>query len=552
MADTYRLKPTSAKPTGPEPPAKATPEKPPVGGPRPASPPPKPSEPVRRPPAAPPLPPEPERLPIARLTSLDAYRGCIMILLAASGFGIARVAALPADAAVWRRPVATAEGTREPTPDEVAARRDWWRVLGFHFDHPAWRSDFLISRSDDSARESDWRRWGVSAWDLIQPAFMFMVGVSMPFSYRRRTIDGQTPRGRMAHALFRSLLLVLLGVFLATKPGSPTVWVFTNVLAQIGLGYFFVYLLLGRRWWLQGVAVGAILLGYWGAVQYVDWRPLAGADPAQPYDYAAAQADVAKGEVLTGRFAPWSKNGNLAHAVDVRLLNLLADPDSQAMNAWRERLQQGPLGFAGWCQMTLRRCLFSNPERFTANRGGYQTLNFIPSLATMLLGVMCGGVLIGSAGAGRKFFTLLLMAIVCLALGRLLGIYLCPIVKRIWTPSWALFSGGYVIALLALFYLLFDILPFRRLAAPLTIVGMNSLAMYLMGQLLGPFLREKVLRPHLTGLLETLFRADAVLDGSFYWLHPQMFGPIIEATVTLLLFWLIVFWMWRRKVFVRL
>lgn len=541
MVGTYRMKtpegaapPSPAKPTPPSEAEPGTSRRPPA---------------VDKPAPAPP----PAGLPLARLTSLDAYRGCIMILLAASGFGIARFAALPESAAVWHRPVSTADGTREATAEDVAARRAWWQGLAFHFDHPAWRSDFPSFVADDAQPVSDWRRWGVSLWDLIQPAFMFMVGVAMPFSERRRTQAGHTRWQRWRHALWRSLLLVLLGVFLATGSGARhTQWIFTNVLAQIGLGYCFVYLLLGLRWWKQMLAGAAILAAYWGCLQYIDWRPLAGLDPTQPIDPAALGASVENGEVLSGRFAPWSKNANLAHAVDVWLLNLLRDPDQAAMNAWRQKLQAGPLSAAEWIAFTVRRTLFANPERFTFNAGGYQTLNFIPSLVTMLMGAMCGGLLLSPAGPGRKLLLLLAAAVGCLVLGRIAGIYLCPIVKRIWTPSWTLFSGGYVIALLAAFYLLFEILPLRRLAFPLSIVGMNSLAMYLMGQLLRPFAREKIIRPHLTGFLETLFQTDSALDGPAYWLHEEMFGRIIEPCAALAIFWLIVLWLWRQKIFLRL
>lgn len=541
MVGTYRMK----TPEGAAPPSPAKPTPAPEAG----------SGASRRPPAVdkPPPAPLPADMPLARLTSLDAYRGCIMILLAASGFGIARFAALPESAAVWHRPVSTADGTREATAEDVAARRAWWQGLAFHFDHPAWRSDFPSFVADDAQPVSDWRRWGVSLWDLIQPAFMFMVGVAMPFSERRRTQAGHTRGQRWRHVVWRSLLLVLLGVFLATGSGArSTQWIFTNVLAQIGLGYSFVYLLLRLRWWKQMLAGVAILAAYWGCLQYIDWRPLAGLDPTQPIDHAALGASVENGEVLSGRFAPWSKNANLAHAVDVWLLNRLRDPDQAAMNAWRQKLQAGPLSAAEWIAFTVRRTLFANPERFTFNAGGYQTLNFIPSLVTMLMGAMCGGLLLSPAGPGRKLVLLLAAAVGCLVLGRIAGIYLCPIVKRIWTPSWTLFSGGYVIALLAAFYLLFEILPLRRLAFPLSIVGMNSLAMYLMGQLLRPFTREKIIRPHFTGFLETLFQTDSVLDGPAYWLHEEMFGRIIEPCAALAIFWLIVLWLWRQKIFLRL
>lgn len=545
MADTYRLKNNGG---GTSPGAGPAPSPVGAGKATPAA------GPVRRPPVTekPPVEP-PAPLPGGgRLTSLDAYRGCIMILLAASGFGVARLASLPETAPVWHRPVTKPDGVREATAEDVATRRAWWRTAAFHFDHPAWRSDFLISSVENPRLVSDWKRWGVSLWDLIQPAFMFMVGVAMPFSERRRAAAGDSVWRRRRHVLFRAALLVLLGVFLATGRGTHTNWMFTNVLAQIGLGYAFVYALLGLSRAKQAVACVLILGGYWACLQFVDWRPIAGLDPGQPVDHAALGADADKGEVLTGRFAPWTKNANVAHAVDVRLLNLLADPQSAAMNEWRTKAEAGPLSLWERLQWTVRRTLFANPQGFSFNSGGYQTLNFVPSMVTMLLGVMCGGLLLGPGGSGRKFCLLLAGAAVCLVLGRVTGIYLCPIVKRIWTPSWALFSGGYVIALLAAFYFLFDILPLRRLAFPLTVVGMNSLAMYLMGQLMGPFARERIVRPHLTGLLEAVFRTDRELDGPAYWLSDEMFGRVIEPAAVLLIFWLIVYWMYRQKIFLRL
>ena len=114
-----------------------------------------------------------------RLTSLDAYRGFIMITLAASGFGIASFAALEADAPAW-------ENVDYKT----------WQIVGFHFEHPDWRSNFLPTLLSDPARPAAERpeffKTCVSFWDLIQPAFMFMVGVAMPFSYGKRKVVGES------------------------------------------------------------------------------------------------------------------------------------------------------------------------------------------------------------------------------------------------------------------------------------------------------------------------------------------------------------------------
>ena len=94
-----------------------------------------------------------------------------------------------------------------------------WQTLGDQFEHVPWV--------------------GCGFWDLIQPSFMFMVGMSLPFSYARRFAEGQPMIKLGLHAAMRAVLLVFLGVFLASQSGSQPNYEFFNVLAQIGLGYIF-------------------------------------------------------------------------------------------------------------------------------------------------------------------------------------------------------------------------------------------------------------------------------------------------------------------------
>ena len=150
-----------------------------------------------------------------------------MTMLAASGFGIAKLADLDANNDVWK------------VWDYESFQR-----LRFHFTHPAW--------------EGITGGMGVSFWDMIQPCFMFMVGVAMPFSYARRKKMGSSATGRLLHAAFRSVVLTLMGVFLYSLNKSETNWIFTNVLSQIGLGYFFAYLALGLKPQIQIAAIAAI------------------------------------------------------------------------------------------------------------------------------------------------------------------------------------------------------------------------------------------------------------------------------------------------------
>ena len=102
-----------------------------------------------------------------------------------------------------------------------------------------------------------------SFWDLIQPSFMFMVGVAMPFSYPSRRARGESWPRLLGHAVIRSIILILLAVFLSSNGGRHTHFSFVNVLGQIGLGYTFVFLLLGLRPAFQLAAAVAILVADW-------------------------------------------------------------------------------------------------------------------------------------------------------------------------------------------------------------------------------------------------------------------------------------------------
>src|SRR5439155_17482903 len=144
---------------------------------------------------------------------------------------------------------------------------------------------------------------------------------------------------------------------------------------------------------------------------------------------------------------------------------------------------------------------------------GYQTLNFLPSLATMLFGLMCGELLRSARPSSRKLLILVAAGAAGLALGQFLNLTgICPLVKRIWTPSWALFSTGWCCLILAGLYLVVDVIGWRRWAFPLVVVGVNSLAIYCMSQLL---------KPWVAGTLRIHFGPNV-----FAWL-----GPLYEPAV---------------------
>ena len=324
----------------------------------------------------------------SRLVSLDAFRGFIMLAMASAGFRLVEIAR-----------------------HEHFSDCPVMQALAYQTEHVSWR--------------------GCAFWDLIQPAFMFMVGAAMAYSYAGRQARGQSYGRMFAHSLYRAVVLVLLGVFLTSNWSSQTEWVFTNVLCQIGLGYPLLFLVWNRplRW--QLVAAALILAGDWAL--FYAW-PV----PSPGFDNATYKLPD-NWMHLTGMAAHWDKNTNVAAAVDRVFLN--------------------------W---------FPRKEPFTFSEGGYTTLNFVPSLATMIFGLIAGGLMRNAWPPAKKLAVLFAWGAMSLAAGYLLDrTGICPSVKRIWTPSWALFSTGWVLWMLAGFYALIDIAGFRRLAWPLVVVGMN-------------------------------------------------------------------------------
>ena len=328
----------------------------------------------------------------------------------------------------------------------------------------------------------DWT--GCSLHDTIQPGFSFLVGVALPYSIASRLAKGATFRSMFGHALRRALVLIALGIFLRSMHSSQTYFTFEDTLTQIGLGYPFLFLLGFRpaRW--QWAALGAVLFGYWLA-----WAiyPV-GVPPAWDHNF-------------TGFAAHWNKDANLGNAFDQWFLNL-----------------------------------FPRTAPYVANSGGYLTLSFIPTLGTMILGLAAGRWL--RAHAPRIPMKQLLAAggvgiVSGLAL-HLAGI--CPIVKRIWTPSWTLFSGGICFLFLAAFCWVVEVKGQRRWAFPLVVIGMNSIAAYVMAEAMRGFMQDS-LRIHL---------------GRHAF---QIFGPglepLLRGLTVLSIYWLILFWMYRRKLFLR-
>ena len=105
-------------------------------------------------------------------------------------------------------------------------------------------SGTIISAIGNQLHHVDWI--GLHFWDLIQPFFMFIVGVAMPFSMTKRWNRGDSWNATLRHAAIRSLVLLVLGWYLyCIGPGKVT-FRFTNVLAQLSVTYFIAFLLMKK------------------------------------------------------------------------------------------------------------------------------------------------------------------------------------------------------------------------------------------------------------------------------------------------------------------
>jgi predicted acyltransferase len=396
--------------------------------------------------------PAPHAAPIKRVPSIDAFRGLVMFLM-------------------------LAEVMRLWTLHDAFPSSGFWALVAYNTTHVPWQ--------------------GCSLHDIIQPAFSFLAGASLPFSIASRQGKGETFGKMLRHAIRRSLILVFLGIFLRSMGSSRTYWTFEDTLTQIGLGYTLLFLLgfASRR--VQVAVFAAILVLFWGA--FVIY-------PAPPanFDYAAVGVPADFPYMYTGTFlAHFNKNANLSWAFDTWFLNL-----------------------------------FPRESPFRFNEGGWSTLSFIPTLATMMMGMWAGAWLKSARTTAEKFKGLLVSGVAFTLAGLVLQwLQLCPIVKRIWTSSYTLYSGGLILLILAGFYGLMDLKGWKKWVFPLMVIGANSIAIYVMAWTMEHFVLESL----------TIHFGRA----PFLVLGPP-FEPVLHGIAVLLVFWWILHWMYRKKIFIKI
>jgi predicted acyltransferase len=347
-----------------------------------------------------------------RFLPLDAFRGFIMIMLVSDGLGLR---------ALWEHPV--------------------FHGIGEQFDHVPWV--------------------GTHFYDLIAPAFLLMVGMSMPYSLGRRTAEGATFGQNFRHMGMRCLRLMLLSQIIISIQANRLHFQMHNILTHIAVACFLCFLIMQLKFSWQVVCAVALLV-----VHTVPFFLFPAPDGA------------------------FTKTGNIAAVIDRAIMGY---------------------NYASW----------------TTN------LNVISTSVTALLGVWVGYLLRSSRPRSEQMKILAIAMVGAFAAGLALS-PLIPSIRRIWTASFVLWSAGWVILMLLVFYLLIEVAGYRGIAVPLTVVGSNAIFIYSLSEVLHGWLNRSV----------------AVFTGKFWFLGA--FGPVAQTCAVLLVMWSLCYWLYRRKIFFRL
>lgn len=315
-------------------------------------------------------------------------------------------------------------------------------------------------------------KWdGLYHHDTIFPLFLFIAGISFPFSYAKQTAGGLS-RGKMyAKVIKRMFVLIALGVVYNGffKMDFATLRI-CSVLGRIGMAWGLAALLyMNFNTKVRAYISAAILLGYWLVVCYIPAPDAAGASAL-------------------------SLEGNIVGYIDRlitpgRLHNKIFDPEG----------------------------LFST----------------LPAVVTAMLGMFTGEFIRKEGIEGSKKAGYMgLAALAMLAVG-LLWSLVFPVNKSLWTSSFVLVVGSYSLAMFALFYFIIDVKGWKKWTLPFTVIGMNSITIYLAQKII-PF--RKIAGFFLDGIAAEM---------------PEHWAKILLSAGTILVSWLFLYFLYRKKTFLK-
>jgi len=313
-----------------------------------------------------------------------------------------------------------------------------------------------------------WR--GLHFWDLIQPGFMTIAGVSLFFSTQSRLAKGDTPRNIQQHVFIRSLKLLICGVALHCVYAGKLVWELWNVLSQLAFTLLFTYFVLYKSVKTQ-IAVSLLLIFITELL----------------YRFSN----------IPGFNQPFVPGHNFG--------------------SWADLILMGKLNSDNWV-----------------------AINFIPTTAHTIWGALIGRLLASSALSAKKLRILIIAGLMGLITGYALDSWeISPIIKRICTASFVLTSGGWVLLLIALCYWLIDVRKAGNWILYFMMVGMNPIFIYLFFETVGHQWLNEVVAIFTNGITAWLQVAAPV-------------QAVLAAIATLLLEWYICYWLYQKKIFIRL
>ena len=343
--------------------------------------------------------------------------------------------------------------------------------------------------------------------DLIFPLFVFMVGVSLVFSLTK-TIRQEGRAVAVQRVFRRGILLFLLGLFYSG--GFSNNWPdmrLMGVLNRIALCYFFAGLIFCFCNLRTMVVIAATLLfSYWALLTFVPIRniqlektALAKLAKQRGVPNDAKALFYSTTDRVTGHF---EKGFDLSDHLDFQYL-----PGRKYDT-------------------------FFDPEGL---------LSTLPAIASCLLGVFAGLLLSNpSYKDQQKVICLIAAGLVLVNVGWLWNLQF-PVIKKIWTSSFVLVAGGYSALLLGIFYLVVDVWKYQKWCRPFVWMGMNSITIYMVTNILGGGEWEKLGNRLVGGNIRDFCNA--------HWFGS---GDLLVAVAGLALaFWLVNF-LYRRKVFLRL
>lgn len=322
----------------------------------------------------------------------------------------------------------------------------------------------LIGFLGEQFHHHNWH--GLHFWDLVQPYFMFIVGVAIPFSERNRLNKGQTDREVFKHALTRSALLLLLGWALYCIGPGKIVFRFQNVLSQLAVTYLLAFLLRNKPIKLQ-LIISIVLIAL-TEILYRTFR-------------------------VTGFNQPFIPDHNFGAFVDL--------------------LISGELSGGHWV-----------------------SFNAIPTAAHTIWGVIIGKIILSDKSRRQVLTTMMIYGLIALVIGYSLD-PVTPIIKRIATSSFVLVSGGWTLLTLAFFYWMIEIKGYRKWIQFAVIVGVNPLFIYLFAHVGGGKFIAHILKPFTFGL--------------FGWAG-DLSANIITGILTWYFLWYITYWLYKRKIFIKI